>query len=396
MPTQNNHFSYPLYKTYRRPGLSYRHRIFLITLGIAFSVIEFFLPRVPLFPWLKPGLFGSILVIWVIKLGFKEALTLVLMRLLITGLYFGFSFFTMLLSVSGGFLAAAVMSLGVLFYKKNRIGLSCLSILGALAHNTGQFIVLASLSKMPYLFRIQIPAAAAASAVTGFITAGAAHYIYNYIGYQRKHISYKDLRLQEPQILKNRIKTDPNDKSYKSPPELKQKILFLLFIILSFSLAFINSLTPVFTIFPLIILFTALRFKSLGSIFKPLRVFWMFFLSMILLQLIRPYGYYFNDFPLLTIEGVKGALLFSLKIWIWLLTAMILKSLGFNDLLLNKMVSSKNQNALTIQAAFYVSYHFPALLTRFKRDGFKIIKKIFRSPQGALYDVFRLINGFGI
>jgi heptaprenyl diphosphate synthase len=80
-----------------------------LLISISLSAIEILLPRIPLLPWLKPGLANIITILWIVRFGAKDAILYSLLRSWITGFYFGFSFTTLILSIGGGILSTSVM-----------------------------------------------------------------------------------------------------------------------------------------------------------------------------------------------------------------------------------------------------------------------------------------------
>ena len=141
-----------------------------ILVAVALGALEFFFPRIPLFPWLKPGLSNCITLIWIIEFGVTDALLFFLLRAWISGFYFGFSFFTLALSISGGLTATIAMGICWNLVGKNRLmGTIGISIIGALMHNTGQLVAVYYLmAKNTHLF-YQLPVMLIASILFGGI-----------------------------------------------------------------------------------------------------------------------------------------------------------------------------------------------------------------------------------
>ena len=117
---------------------SVRKTVWLL-LGVALNTLELFLPRIPLLPWLKPGLANSITMLWIIRYGLTDALIYTTIRVWISSFYFGFSLITMGLALSGGLLSTAAMGIAwKTLGRKNLLGTVGLGITGAVMHNTGQ------------------------------------------------------------------------------------------------------------------------------------------------------------------------------------------------------------------------------------------------------------------
>ena len=117
-------------KTRRTDG---QHKAIWILLAVAISAAESFFPRIPLFPWLKPGLANCVTLIWIIEFGAVDALLFFFIRTWIVGFYFGFSFLTIMVSLSGGVIATIAM--GICWNvagKRGVLGAIGISIIGAL------------------------------------------------------------------------------------------------------------------------------------------------------------------------------------------------------------------------------------------------------------------------
>ncbi len=85
----------------------------LLLLSVSLAALELFIPRVPLLPWLKPGLANIVAVAWVVLYGPRDALLYVLIRSWLIGFYFGFSLISLLLGTAGGMCAVLGMSLEI-------------------------------------------------------------------------------------------------------------------------------------------------------------------------------------------------------------------------------------------------------------------------------------------
>ena len=142
----------------------------LLLLAVALNAIEFFIPRIPLFPWLKPGLANIITLIWIIRYGYIESLLYALLRVWIVSFYFGFSFLTFSLGFSGAVFACTAMAVCWKLLGKNRImGTVGIAVVGALFHNMGQlFAVYLLMARNIHLF-YQVPVMIFASVLFGSI-----------------------------------------------------------------------------------------------------------------------------------------------------------------------------------------------------------------------------------
>lgn len=113
----------------------------LLTLAIVLSLVESIIPIFNGFmiPGLKLGLANIVILFVLYSYGFKEAIFISLMRVLVisilqTGL-FNITFF---FSVSGAIISLFVMYLSKKFFSFSIIGIS---VLGSIGHSIGQFLV---------------------------------------------------------------------------------------------------------------------------------------------------------------------------------------------------------------------------------------------------------------
>jgi len=103
-------------------------------------------------PWLKPGLANIITLVALILYGFRTALMVTLIRVLLASIFIGtFLGPAFILSTGGGIASVIAMGLSVKFFK-NLFGTIGLSLIGALFHNIAQ------LSLAYYLFIQRIEA----------------------------------------------------------------------------------------------------------------------------------------------------------------------------------------------------------------------------------------------
>jgi len=146
-------------------------RTALLRLAVGINALEYMLPRIPVFPWLKPGLANIVTIIWILRWGAADALLFSVVRSWITSFYFGFSLVSLGLSLSGGLVSAAGMgALWLIFGRRGWLGLAGLGIAGAVLHNTGQLCgVYLFIAATPVLW-YQVPFMLSASLVFGALT----------------------------------------------------------------------------------------------------------------------------------------------------------------------------------------------------------------------------------
>ncbi len=152
------------------PAEVYR-KLLLFTLALLFGALELFIPRMPLFPWLKPGFANIITMIWLIRYGFRDALLFGFLRIWITSFFFGFSFFALFPAVLGLLLSVSFMKGIVRINELIPIfGYVGLGITGAFFHNVGQLFALKFLVGEASLFSLQFPVMIGAAILTGALT----------------------------------------------------------------------------------------------------------------------------------------------------------------------------------------------------------------------------------
>jgi len=102
----------------------------------AIQVVESPLPR--LLPWLKPGLSNALVLFGMVRVAPWFGAAVVAVRTLVSGMALGMLFSPAhLLSMAGGFAAAAVMA-GGLRCSRLGLGLAGISVAGAMANNLAQ------------------------------------------------------------------------------------------------------------------------------------------------------------------------------------------------------------------------------------------------------------------
>lgn len=111
-----------------------KSNVAFIGLFTAFAMILSFVEsQIPMvIPGIKLGLPNIAIIVILYKFGYKEALIVSLLRVLLTGLLF-----TNMQMIAYG-IAGAVLSFIVMLLLKNVLGMVTVSILGGIAHNLGQ------------------------------------------------------------------------------------------------------------------------------------------------------------------------------------------------------------------------------------------------------------------
>ncbi|MDR1664989.1 MAG: Gx transporter family protein [Clostridiales bacterium] len=140
----------------------------MLAMVIALSILENMLPPLPLLPPnVKPGLSNIITMYCVFFTGRTQALSLNVLK----------SFFVFLtrgpvaglLSLCGGMLSVCVVILLVVIFKE-KISYAAVSVLGACAHNLGQYAAVSAVMVSPGLWAYYLPALLISGVVMGTLT----------------------------------------------------------------------------------------------------------------------------------------------------------------------------------------------------------------------------------
>ncbi len=111
----------------------------LVAQALVLSIVESWIPVPVAIPGVKLGLANIITIVVIVFFGWKEALSVVFMRVALAS-FFGGGLIIFLFSIAGGILSACVMAF--LYRKFSRIfGILGISIAGAVSHNLGQIMV---------------------------------------------------------------------------------------------------------------------------------------------------------------------------------------------------------------------------------------------------------------
>ena len=115
----------------------------LIALAFVLSYIETLFPVYLGAPGVKLGLANLVTVIALYGLGVKEAFAINLVRVILAGFTFG-NMSSILFGLAGAFLSLLLMAFCKHFHLFDMVGIS---ILGGVAHNIGQFLIAAFVTK---------------------------------------------------------------------------------------------------------------------------------------------------------------------------------------------------------------------------------------------------------
>ena len=135
--------------------------------ALVLSWLESLLPPFPVLPpGAKPGLSNIVTMFTALSFGFPEAMAVTLLKAAFAGLTRGLTAGCM--SLAGGALSTVVLCL-LLRMKRKPFGLSGISVLCALSHNTGQLCVAAALTGSSGIFYMA-PLLLLFSVGTGLVT----------------------------------------------------------------------------------------------------------------------------------------------------------------------------------------------------------------------------------
>lgn len=138
----------------------------LISQALVLSIIESWIQIPVPVPGVKLGLANIITVVVIVYFGFREALTVVIVRCVLTSFFGGGGLMFFFFSAAGGILSTMVMSV---LYKagRNKFSLTGISIAGAITHNIGQLLVAAFFMRDPAV-AVYLPALLVSGCIMGF------------------------------------------------------------------------------------------------------------------------------------------------------------------------------------------------------------------------------------
>lgn len=325
-------------------------RVKLLILALLLAALEVFIPRLPFAPWLKPGFANAVTIVWLYRYGFTDALLFGLLRTWVLSLFFGFSFFTVSLGISGMVLSVSGMWILMQLSKRGVLGLFSVGVAGALLHNMGQLLVVVPMLGDVFSLENQMQFMFPASLVFGGIT------------------SYVAQRL----ILRDwpghtSIQYEVSEKG--KAPGRKQYLFSILLLLSAFALFYIHSIVAV-SIFLLVVFALGRTVEGgVGPLLKPLRRSWLFLLCIFL-----------SFLPYETHERLLLAMMHVLKIVTWLTMTTLFRYVQFDIIMFTWLKKIFRSYSHTLDAAVLVVEIFPSIL-----DSSKIIKSlIFRKKQKGI------------
>ncbi|HZK24267.1 MAG TPA: Gx transporter family protein [Oscillospiraceae bacterium] len=151
------------------------HLAMLITFALVIHTVESALPM-PI-PGAKLGLANVITLLTFVLYGLGAAMFVSVARTLLGSMFAG----TLLsvgfyLSFAGAIISTLIMAVGIYFWRRGKISMIAVSILGAVAHNTTQVVVASILTSTPRLIALYLPVPLVLALPTGFFTGLAVMY----------------------------------------------------------------------------------------------------------------------------------------------------------------------------------------------------------------------------
>jgi len=350
-----------------------------LLIAVALNAMEFFIPRVPFFPWLKPGFANIITIIWIIEFGVLDSLLYSLLRIWTVGFFFGFSFLTISLATSGGILSTLAMAITWnTLGKRGFLGCLGIGIIGAFFHNIGQLCTVYWIMSANAHLLYQLPFMLAASVLFGGIIGLLAPGMRTFL-------------LAQPFLQPTGSTADP-----RILKATRTQYFFSTMLLLgSFGLVFINN--------PVILLACAVGISacvqiqcswSASALFKPIRAFWMFFLFIAIINIFFSYGTRLDHFGFITREGVDCTVQQWLRLWTWLEMSYLFSYFKFHAVLFSILKKLFPKHQSTLVAGILCLEYFPAIA----EDGRNLVKKglrMFRKNPKAVAHAFLAKNPGG-
>lgn len=346
-------------------------RTALLLFAVSLNALEFFLPRIPFLPWLKPGLANAVTIIWIMRYGTADALLYSLMRIWIVGYFFGFSVITVALSLSGA--VASTLAMGMVWRLlgiPGLIGTCGIGIVGALFHNAGQLAMVYLLLARNLRIFYQVPFMLAASVLFGGLVGIAAGYARELPN--RHHHSMLDLQ------------------AVRGEAAATLAARHVLFSSLIFAVSI--GIVVVSDVIALVVVAGAATFTvqvirrgSLTDLLYPLRRFWILFVFVAGVHIFLSYGRPVAGFPWATYEGLGETGIQWLRIWTWLQLSMLLKDCRFHTVFLAALSRLFPGNRATVLAGLLSLEHFPQTVELARQKGPRAVGYLLRHPRKTMH-----------
>ncbi|MFC1863611.1 Gx transporter family protein [Thermodesulfobacteriota bacterium] len=348
----------------------------LLLFAITVNALEMFLPRLPFLPWLKPGFANCVTIVWIIRYGGVEALFFTLLRIWLVCFYFGLSFITLSLSLSGGVFATCVMGTAWhILGRQGLIGTIGLAILGAIAHNFGQLLtVFFLLTYNVYIF-YQIPFMIIASVIFGSLVGILAPMLSRLASQTFENLGEGAILMPENQ-------------------RVSRSCLFIsvVMLMLSISLVFIDN----FLILLVLAVLTSSSVQiilggSMQALLFPIKRFWLLFLFVACLLMFLPYGKKIEWAPWFTYEGIQATLKQWLRLWTWLQISFIFTYFKFHGVIFRALNFFFKSHKSTLYAGLLAVEDFPGVFDLIRKRITMEFRPMLRHPIVTTRNVFKKV-----
>jgi heptaprenyl diphosphate synthase len=366
----------------------------LLLAAVALNAAESVIPRVPFFPWLKPGFANVITILWLARYGFADAMLYTALRTFLSGFYFGFSMFTFSLSLSGGLLSVAAMwAMWATLGKRGLVGAVGIAVVGALFHNAGQLAVVYFMMSGNMGVLGQLPFMLAASAVFGSavgILAPTAARAFERVNTDACSNSDINATRHEGRVIAGYNPQSPHNPgsavNHVQPATASDKIAVALTFAASFSLMLAdNAYTLIAAVGAFSLISLILNPRQPGVAFYPLR-FYALFIFVAFANLIFTPGTRVEFAPFVTVEGVAAFCKQSMRLWCWLQTAHIFKRFNFHLVFISilcKLFPNQRQKE-TLEAGMIALERFPEAARAARPPNRRFLFELASRPGAAL------------
>jgi heptaprenyl diphosphate synthase len=344
----------------------------LLLFGVAINALEFFIPRLPFFPWLKPGFANIITLLWIIEFGAIDALLYSLLRVWIVGFFFGFSLLTMSLALSGGVLSTVAMSLlWAGLGKRKMLGTVGIGVCGAVFHNSGQLLAVYCLMAANMRLFYQVPVMLVASVIFGGLVG-----------------------LLVPPFRTALISCGASVRALSgrcivpgfTHASVADYCFSLLLLAGCCAIVFTGSIIVlgVSACGATIIAQVRNHRVSLKLLFAPLSSFWVLFVFIACVNIFFSYGTRIERLPFITHEGLDVTVRQWLRLWTWLEVSFILSYFNFHAVMLSMLQKLFPHHRSTLFAGVLCLEYFPAIASYSKAYAKKAISSFFKDPFGKM------------
>ncbi len=346
-------------------------------MAVAINALELAFPRLPFLPWLKPGLSNTITILWIVKYGVTDALLFAVIRIWISGFYFGFSLLTMSLGLGGGILATVSMGLvWKVLGTRQLIGSIGLGIIGALFHNLGQLMVIYLLIARNFRILYQLPfmifAAIVLGGAVGALVPVLARFFENSEAFD------------QPVLLSKKSTSSPGVSD-------KAAVAVLLFVsvalLLTTNIVLLAVAASSFTLISLLI-----QKGKIAVLLYPLKFYWIF-LFIGFLHLFFSFGTRLEHIPFITSEGLQKAVIQWIRLWAWLQATHIFKRFRFHDIFFSVLGRAFPNKSSTLDAGIMALELFPETVAGAKKNSAgRPITSLFTKPAATLRNYVQEMN----